>query len=211
MSTNKVSAKENKKHMSEHTHHYTKENPPKVIRNEVSLPLTEATMGKTSNTPGAKFWTLEVTPLNQKEALAFIGDTIVNGVLTRFFRRVAVDIFTSPDNKTEDGKMDWDSVLESFAEFDTGGATLSDLSKQIEELQDAAAVYMEDPDYEVDENDQPRNPAKYVELTENIKEIMQKIRPLKKQRADIQKKYEAIAAKRKASKEAKNVATRTTA
>ena len=106
--------------------------------------------------------------------------------------------------------MDWDSVLESFAEFDTGGATLSDLSKQIEELQDAAAVYMEDPDYEVDENDQPRNPAKYVELTENIKEIMQKIRPLKKQRADIQKKYEAIAAKRKASKEAKNASTRTT-
>jgi hypothetical protein len=167
-------------------------------------------MGKTSNTPGAKFWTLEVTPLNQKEALSFIGDTIVNGVLTRFFRRVAVDIFTSPDNRAEDGKMDWDSVLESFAEFDTGGATLSDLSKQIEELQDAAAVYMEDPDYEVDENDQPRNPAKYVELTENIKDIMGKIRPLKKQRADIQRKYEAIAAKRKASKEAKNASTRTT-
>ena len=181
---------------------YTKENPPIVSRNGVSLPLQLTKFGKTSDRKGQEFWMLEATAANQEMVRAFSSDETVNTVLSRFLRRVAQEIHI--DNTDKDtGITDITGVIADWADFTSGAATMSDLEEQIGELVDQVQTIVADPDYALGDNDQPANPTRYLELTESVKALSKKIRPLKLQLADVQKKHAAAAAKRALAKEAK--------
>ena len=206
------------------TTNYTKENPPKVTRNEVGIVLAPQKFGKTSPNKGQEFWSPEVNSANQSGMLKFIGDNIVNATLTRMLRRVGIEISTAPKNKNEDGSFNWESALEDWASFDTGGATLSDLNEDISLLQDQAAEVtdqMEEGSAAVgnegevgyipaygpcyDDNGEviPAMQERFNELSSQLKDLTTKIRPLKKEIKRIQEKYQVIAEKRAATKEEK--------
>jgi hypothetical protein len=191
------------------SHNYTKEQPPVVSRNGVSLPLVPTIFGKTSDFKGQSFWTLEATAKNQDDFRTFIGDDIVNNVLTRFIRRVAIDLFTpskDSENFDEHGHVIWDNIFKGFQSLDTGGATLKELNEQIGELQDEAMAItdkIEEADvYNDDDSIKADKQELYNDLTGKMSELTKKIRPLKKQIKAIQDKYAVIAAKRAASKTA---------
>jgi hypothetical protein len=192
--------------------HYTKENPPVVgPRNGVCLPLSEETFGKTSPLKGQKFWAISPTANNFDDVVKFISEPTAAAIIGRFLRRVGIDIFTDEKNKNTDGTINWSSVVGDWQEFDTGGATLHDLEEQISELQDEGLAIgdlidsegLQSDDGSVEEGKQDR----YNELTANLKEIGNKIRPLKRQHKIITDKYAAIAAKRQANKATGTVAT----
>jgi hypothetical protein len=192
--------------MSQHNHVYTKENPPHVTRNEVTLSLSPQKFGKTSPNKGQEFWALEANETNWDKVVNFIGRPIIMATTTRFLRRVGIDIFSDAKNKV-DGVINWDAVLQDWAEFDTGGATLKDLMEEINQLQDQAAeitdtmeeegVYDDNGDVKADKQE------RFNELSLELKDLTNKIRPLKKEIKRIQEKYAVIAEKRKATKEAK--------
>jgi len=183
-------------------HNYTKENPPVVTRNGVSLPLVQTTFGKTSDLKGQSFWTLEVTAANQDKARTFIGDDIVNPVLTRFARKVAIDLFTDADNKDEHGHYIWDNILNGFQNLDTGGATLKELSEERDEIIDLSNALMDSPDFEVNDDGTKANPEKWEEINAQLLENNKKLSRLKRSIKAIQDKYAAIAARRMANKAA---------
>ena len=188
--------------MSNHTH--SKENPPQFLRNGVVTKLSETQFGKTSPYKGQSFWTVVTNPLNLHESIKALGEDIASKVIERFWRAVAIEAFTDPNNKDEHGHLIWDNVLKAFETLDTGGATKKELADQILELQDQADaltetieeadVYDDKGEVKADKQDQ------YNELTGKINEIIVQIRPLKKQRKAIEAKYAAIAAKRQANK-----------
>ena len=183
------------------SHHYTKENPPIINRNGISLKLQPATYGKTSPLKGQSFWTGEGSIATADEFFKFIGIDILLTQANRFYRRHAMDVFSDPLNKNEDGTYNWDNILPALAEIESGGFTLVELDEQINELQDEYVTLTQDEKYELNENDQPVYPEDYVRLTEQIKAIVKKIKPLKLKQKEIQAKYQAIAAQRKANKE----------
>lgn len=192
---------------------HTKENPPIVSRNQVSIPLSLTQFGKTSDKKGQSFWTMEATAANQESVFKFMGLDTVTTVVSRFLRRVAMDIH-SDNTDTQSGVIDMDGVIADWADFTSGAATMSDLEDQIGELVDQVQTIIVDPDYSTDDNDQPVNPARYIELTEQVKGLSKKISPLKLQLKEIQKKHAAAAAKRaeaKAKKEAASLSKTTTA
>lgn len=194
--------------MSEHAHNhvYTKENPPKVTRNNVTLNLTPEKFGKTSPNKGQEFWALQANETNWDKVVEFVGRPIIMANTTRFLRRVGIDIFSDEKNK-QDGVVQWESILSDWAEFDTGGATLKDLMEEISQLQDQAAEItdtMEEEGVYDDNGDVKANKQnRFNELSLELKDLTNKIRPLKKEIKRIQDKYAVIAEKRKASKEAK--------
>lgn len=192
-------------------HNYTKENPPVITRKvdgeEVKIPLSETKFGKTSDYKGQSFWTISTTAANQALVRKFLGDDVVNSVVDRFIRRVAMDIFIDKngvfETKDEHGHIVWDNVLKAFAEFDSGGATLSDLNDQRDELIDINYSLMEDPNYEKNEDDSFVNPVEGPKIHAMLLENIGKLKKLKSKIQAIEEKYAKIAAKRAATKEAK--------
>ncbi len=186
---------------------YTKENPPKVSRNDVSLPLSLTKFGKTSDRKGQEFWTLEIEAANQEDGRKFMGDSTVNTILTRFLRRVGMDIWIEETDKTT-GITDMDAVISAWADFESGAATMGDLQEQISELVDQAQTIVMDDKYETDDTTgQPKFPEDYIRLTEQMKAVQKKIKPLKLQYSELEKKHLAAAAKRAAAKAAKEAAS----
>jgi len=186
---------------------YTKENPPVVSRNEVSLPLSLTKFGKTSDRKGQEFWTLEVDASNQENGRKFMGDSTVNTILTRFLRRVGMDIWVEETDKTT-GITDMDGVISAWADFESGAATMGDLQEQIGDLVDQAQTIVMDDKYETDDaTGQPKFPEDYIRLTEQMKAVQKKIKPLKLQYSELEKKHLAAAAKRAAAKAAKEAAS----
>jgi len=198
--SNSVGHSETKQDTKQMSHNYNKENPPVVSRNGKSLPLALTTFGKTSDFKGQSFWTLEVTAANQDDARAFIGDDIVNPVLTRFMRKVAIDLFTDPDNKDEHGQYIWDNIISGFQSLDTGGATLKELSEERDEIIDLSNALMDSADFEVNEDGTKVNPEKWEEINSQLLENNKKLSRLKRSIKAIQDKYALIAAKRQANK-----------
>jgi hypothetical protein len=182
------------------SHHYTKENPPVVTRNGVSLPLSLTAFGKTSDFKGQSFWTLEANAANEDQARQFVGPEIYNSVITRYLRKVAIDLFTSPDNKDENGAIIWENILNGFQNLDTGGATLKELSEERDEIIDLSNALMDSPDFEVNEDGTKVNPEKWEEINAQLLENNKKLSRLKRSIKAIQDKYAAIAAKRQANK-----------
>ena len=127
---------------------YTKENPPVVTRNDTKLPLSLTVFGKTSDLKGQPFWTLEATASNEDAVRKFIGAEIVNSVLTRYLRKVALDLFSNKtDNYDAEGHIIWDNILSGFQSLDTGGANKAELAAERDELIDLSNALMDDPDF----------------------------------------------------------------
>ena len=186
---------------------YTKENPPIVSRNEVSLPLTLTKFGKTSDRKGQEFFTLEIDAANQEDGRKFMGDSTVNTILTRFLRRVGMDIWVEALDATT-GKVDYDEVISAWADFESGAATMGDLQEQIGDLVDQAQTIVMDDKYATDDTTgQPLFPEDYVRLTEQMKAVQKKIKPLKLQYKELETKHLAAAAKRAAAKAEKEKAS----
>lgn len=186
---------------------YTKENPPIVTRNGVSTPLSLETFGKTSDHKGKNFWALVIGAGNQEDGCKFMGDSTVNTILTRFLRRVGMDIHIENTDKVT-GITDFEAVVTDWADFESGAATMGELQDQIGDLVDQAQEIVMNDEYETDDTTgQPKNPARYIELTEQMKSLQMKIKPLKLQYKELETKHLAAAAKRKAAKEAKEAAS----
>lgn len=190
------------------THTYSKEHPPtitkKVGEKEVVVALTPTKFGKTSDFKGQDFWTLVPTAATQDTVRAFLGDDWINTQIERSFRRVAMDVFIDKngvyETKDENGHINWPNVLKALAEYDSGGATLSDLNDQMSELVDTNYALMEDANYERNEDMTFVNPTEGPKIHQTIMENIGKQKKLKVRVAAIEEKYAKIAAKRQASK-----------
>jgi len=181
---------------------YTKENPPVVTRNDTKLPLSLTVFGKTSDLKGQPFWTLEATASNEDAVRKFIGAEIVNSVLTRYLRKVALDLFSNKtDNYDAEGHIIWDNILSGFQSLDTGGANKAELAAERDELIDLSNALMDDPDFEENEDGTKVNPVRWLEINTQLMENNRKLGRLKRAIREIETKYAAIAAKRMANKE----------
>jgi hypothetical protein len=199
---------------SEHKHKYSKENPPLVTRNGITLPLSETAFGKTSNQKGKAFYTILGTSTTLADIRKFVGESIELAQWNRFFRRIGADIFTS-DKNTVDGVISWPDILEDWAEFDTGGSTLADLMKDADLLVDSNNALMESDGYQlqVDSNGEPLigedgrgipvDPAEWNSIHAQIQSNIARQRKIKLDIAGIRAKYEKRAEKRQASTEPK--------
>lgn len=192
--------------MSNYT--YSKENPPKLTKKigdkELTVSLIPTKFGKTSDFKGQDFWTLEPTAATQDAVREFLGDDWVNTQIARSFRRVAMDVFIDKngvyETKDDNGHINWPNVLKALAEYDSGGATLSDLNDQMSELVDVNYSLMEDPNYERNEDNSWTNPTEGPKIHATIMENISKQKKLKVKVAAIEEKYAKIAQKRAASK-----------
>ena len=189
------------------SHTYTKENPPVVKRNEVSANLVPTTFGKTSDFKGETFWTLECTSANQELVRKFVGDEIVNSIITRFLRKVGIDLFTNKEDNFDaaTGHVIWDNILNGFQNLDTGGATLKELAEERDELIDLSNALIDSEDYQRNDAGDFADPARGEEITKQLVENNIKLGRLKRSIKGIQEKYAVIAAKRQASKVAARV------
>jgi Xaa-Pro aminopeptidase len=188
-------------------------NLPSITRNGVSFTLSEQVFGKKAPNKGKTFFAPEATPANWDSFVVWAGlDNIINPI-NRVLRRTFADIFLDEanwddmqvvkdgENKGEivGGTINMERYLADCADFTAGVAKLSDLQDQIDELQDQLSALAMDPGYILDDNDQPTET--YVKISEQMRDITKKIRPIKQQKAAIELKYAERAAKRKAKEE----------
>jgi hypothetical protein len=198
-------------HTTQHAPKYTKENPPLVTRNGITLPLTETVFGKTSNQKGKVFWTLEANSASWQDIQTFIGESILIANTNRSLRKVGADIFTDEKN-TQNGVIQWSEILSDWAEFDTGGSTLKDLNEDRDALTDSTQALIDAEGYQVQVdatgnpicNEQypygiPLDPTEWAKINVQIIENNKRATKIKFEIKRIQGKYEAAAAKRQAS------------
>lgn len=180
--------------MSEHAQH--KVTPPTVERNGVTVELKEQTFGKKSkNHAGHKFFAPEFSLNNFiDQGLPWIGESWVLDAVNSTLRRIFGEISVDPDNiDATTGKPIMENLQKDWAEFTTGFAKLSVLRGQIDELTDQA-VALTDLDAFLD----AEHPD-YNDVTAKLKEITEKLKPLKHQEAKIKADYAERTAKKEAA------------
>jgi hypothetical protein len=169
----------------------------KVGRNDTVIELTETVFGKKSPNAGKTFYTPVLKLENWDVAVPWFGKEQVCEVVNRAVRKIFGDIATDENNYNEDGTVNWEAMRTDWADFSAGVAKLSDIQEQIDELVDQQQALAMDDNFGATDDNGSKTP-RAIELEELIRKCAESIRPLRKQKADIEAKYAARAAKRKA-------------
>jgi hypothetical protein len=201
--------------MSEHA---TKQHPtlPVIKRNDVELTFIDEVFGKKSPNAGRKFPCPPINQANWDVVSKWLGIEWLVSVAQRAARKIAADIYLDEANwsnlevvkegkdagKIIGGTFLLENAIRDLEEFTAGVATLGDLADAISQIQDQMSLLVDDEGFAVDDKDAPLNPERYVELTEQMKDLQKKIRPIKQQYAAITAKYKERAEKRKLKEQA---------
>jgi len=105
------------------------------------------------------------------------------------------DIYLDNIDETT-GELNQAQMEADWADFTAGVAKLSDLEEQIGLLNDQMAPIVANPNFILDDPDQPT--AEYVALAAQLRDLGKRIKPLRQQYAAISAVYKERAAKRKA-------------
>lgn len=186
---------------------------PVVNRNGVNATLSLGIAGKKSDKAGMQFWYPEIDSANLINVwLPWIGIDDLAAATTVWLRKEFFDIAVDNTNE-ETGLVNQAQMEIDWREFTAGRQSLSDLETAIETLNDKQWKLVDSPDFGattdvVDENGQTvkAKTPKAIALDIAIKELHDKVQPLKIQKATIEAKYAERTAKRKAAKEAKEAA-----
>jgi len=189
-----------------HTHEPSKAVIPNITRNGITLACVEDAFGKQSNTPGRKFFKVELD-LAKSEHQTWFGLDNLTSMTNRYIRKEFAAIHN--DNVDEkSGEFNFDQWLADATDFTAGVAKLSELEEQLDSLQVLQQNYALDANFGATDDNGEKTPEA-VELENKIREVAKRIKPLRTQKAAIEAKYAAAAAKRKAKEAAS--ATKTAA
>lgn len=174
---------------------------PVIVRNGVSKTFTPAIFGKKSNTAGAEFYYASVSEATfLTEDVPWIGISDLVDMVDKQMRNIGagifLDHFTDEKGQLVESKLNDSNVVEAYkidlAEFTAGVAKLSDIQDQVDSLQDQNSALLDKAGAD-DVSDEDAQAYTQQILANNAK-----IKPLRIKIKDIQGKYAARAAARKA-------------
>lgn len=177
---------------------------PVISRNDVTKELSEQVFGKKSDNAGKKFFAPVLSLSDWDNDVLWLGKDTMIGGMNKILRNIFAGIYL--DNLDPiTGVLNEESWAAEAADFTAGVAKLSDLEEELDDLQALQQSFALDDEFGATDSNGVKTP-RAIELESEIKKTADKIRPLRAQRDQIQAKYADRAAKRKASKEAKEAA-----
>lgn len=181
--------------MSEHKH--TEVKAPEIKRNDITKVLKEQVFGKQSDRGGVKFYA-PVIDLTVEDDVKWAGIENLSGIVNKTLRKIFADLYVDNVNE-ETGVFDRENWEAQAADFTAGVAKLSDIEEQLDSLMAEQQSYALDPDFgaTVDDSEGSPKTERAVEIEKHIREVANKIKPLRTQKAAIEVKYAAAALKRK--------------
>src|SRR5678815_5477825 len=176
--------------------------PRDLTRNEVTVTTEVDTYGKKAiGKAGRPFLTVVAKPAEIEKYIKWFGPTLVANVLTKFARRVFMEIDgTALDQAT--GEYRWSQWEEDAVSMDTGMQSLSEIEDDIAELQDKNSGIMDSPEFNAALSDESPDVSVLLEFKKTINENNAKIRELKSRAAEVEAKNKARAEQRAITKAA---------
>lgn len=177
-----------------------------IVRNGASKDLVMTKFSKRSPNAGKEFPTVEMTQSNFDSDVNWIGKDFIVSVTNARMRAIFGAMYTDNiDAKT--GQLNLDAWKAEAEDFTAGATRLGDIEDEIELIvTDQVELTNDDKFSETDENGAPTPEALAVQ--QKIANLAAKLRPLKAQKKQIEEKWAAVVAKRKAT-EAANEAKKT--
>lgn len=183
--------------------------PPIVTRNSVEKIMSETVFGKKSPNNGKKFYTPLFVAASIANDILWAGADWCADVLNKESRKVFADIYLDENNINEDGTVNWPAWMRDAEDFTAGVITLSKIREAIDELSDQSAAIVTSPDFgaTIDGTEDGAKTEAAIASESQLKAINFQIKGLRKQQVDIETKYQARAAKKKATQEAQEQMT----
>lgn len=178
--------------------------PLKIVRNGLSKELVPMQFGKKSKNAGAWFQAPVMSPATFPDDATWFGQDFIVRTVNKVSRLICADIYIGNVNE-ETGVLNAENYAIELADFTSGIAKLADLEEDKEELEVALSTIVNDPDFAMPDEGETVS-EKTASLVAEAKRLGKLIKPIRVQIAEIEAKYQARAAKRKAAKEAAELA-----